>query len=92
MAKHVTLSEADLVTLQEAARRTWEVIGYDILSATGGVDVSRSDVLEMVLDADRVTTYNPTLPETIHTFLATARYAAIKKAVLPAFPYTRYGY
>ena len=49
---------------QEAARRTWQAIGFDVLQAVAeseGKDVNRvsmkrDEVIEVVLDADHMTT------------------------------------
>jgi hypothetical protein len=48
----LTADEASLV--QGLARRLWEEIGYDVLSANDGKSVGRAEVIELVLDAGRL--------------------------------------
>ena len=43
--------------IKRAMARTWEGIGGDIAAASGGAPIDRETVIEVVLDADRLTTH-----------------------------------
>lgn len=77
----------------KALNHTWDVIGYDCLQATldyGGKDnMSRNDVIEVVLDADHPTTHGGD-NEAIK-ILNTLSYNDKIKIAKEAFIFARYG-
>lgn len=62
LAKLFPLTEAEVRKLHQIADGVWNHIGYDVLQATADCDggsvesvtISRNDVIEIVMDADRL--------------------------------------
>ena len=70
-----------------AMTRTWEYIAHDLLSETG--DIPQAEVIEVVLDADRVTSHGGDYDAA--KTLYELSYASMKKIGREAFPFKRYG-
>lgn len=100
-ASEPMFSFEDLALLQRAASRVWNEIACDILQAVAderkqrieAVSIPRAEVIELVLDADRLTEelrrsrVDPDLITRFEGITPEARVGAIK----PAFTYGRYG-
>jgi len=73
--------------------RTWQNIGYDTIKLNNGKDVSRSIVMEMVIDADRLRDYAKSKEEieAVGKFYSLKNYDSMKKIARKAFPLTKYG-
>lgn len=94
------LDEANQRQLQSWALRLWEEMAGDLFSAIAeekgksidDVLISRSDVLELVMDAGRLHQLAERAGnKEIVDFLESAPTAAIEKVLLPVFRYQRYG-
>jgi hypothetical protein len=89
------LSTDEQTAIQRAAKRTWEYIGYDVLSALaeqGESDsIPRRDVIELVLDADYMVTANRDLDRDLYNRFKELPYDVQNEVVKGAFPFTRYG-
>jgi hypothetical protein len=89
------LSTDEQKTIQLAAKRTWEYVGYDVLSALaeqGESDsIPRSHVIEIVLDADYMMTANRDLNRDLYDRFRNLDYDVQIGVVKKAFPFTRYG-
>jgi hypothetical protein len=70
-----------------AMYRTWDYIGHDLLCETG--DISQAEVIEVVLDADRVTFFGD--DKEAARILYELSYPEMKKLAKEAFPFKRYG-
>jgi hypothetical protein len=70
-----------------AMSRTWDYIGHDLLYETG--DISQAEVIEVVLDADRVTSHGGDYDAA--KTLYELSYPEMKKLAKEAFPFKRYG-
>jgi hypothetical protein len=70
-----------------AMSKTWNYIGHDLLTETG--DISQAEVIEVVLDADRVLSFggDHDAAKTLYEL----SYNAMKKIGKEAFPLKRYG-
>lgn len=83
----------------QAMNRTWDVIGFDLLvnEETGKTDYSktlpRKHVIELVLDADHMSTYGDDFEAANYTIWV-SRYKPThyKRLTKRAFPYARYGW
>lgn len=101
-------SDDEIKSIQGAALRVWDEIAYDCLQATAddkgkdinAVTISRSQVIELALDAGRAEemlmehTKRDVTAEQRGDFLVrlrTADYQQLIKLVKPAFTYARYG-
>jgi hypothetical protein len=74
----------------DALNHTWEVIGGDILAASGETSISRETVIEVVLDADSFKTYGGD-KEAINAFYFLNKFER-EEVLRLAFPHERYGY
>ena len=103
MARRFTGKE--LAVLQVAALGVWNEVGGDVLrmvAEEGGDSIPRAEVIELVLDAGRMTEWIPTrLSEALLKTVVVAdllakvnaaSYQELIAAVRPAFPYSRYGF
>jgi hypothetical protein len=98
---------ADKAFIHTCAQSVWDYIGFDVLASTAqmkgtsteSVTVTRADVMEMVIDADRLDNQlreesRTWAPEERSRFFAiwdTLTYTARRQLVRPAFPHGRYG-
>lgn len=99
---------ADKAFIHTCAQEVWNYIGFDVLASTAEmkgisteeVTVTRSDVMEMVIDADRLDmhmreeTTRHWVPEERSRFFAIwdkLSYAAKRQVIRPAFPHQRFG-
>lgn len=106
LMKKIGINDADAAEIRGAAYATWQYIGGDVLQAVAdekGISadhatVSRADVMELVLDADRIS------EQLVRRPLSDAAKAMMRDMYAPgdgrdlihilvkeAFPYTRYG-
>jgi hypothetical protein len=74
----------------DALNLTWEIIGDDILTASGKKEISRETVIEVVLDADSFKTYGGDR-EAINAFYFLNKFER-EEVLRLAFPYETYGY
>jgi len=96
VAKKTGLTKEEVKTLCQAMDGTWDQIAGDWLEACGigyasGKTIPRSHVVEAVVDADRLETFNPKDRDVIRKYYA----LDVKKRKLIdalAFPFARYGY
>jgi NTP pyrophosphatase (non-canonical NTP hydrolase) len=63
----LTVEEAD--ELCRAASSTWEYIAYDCLAADPGRDMKADEVIEVVLDANHITSNTRNLSPKVRTLL-----------------------
>lgn len=98
---------ADKAFIHTCAQSVWDYIGFDVLASTAemkgksteSVTVSRADVMEMVIDADRLDEHLRSesriwVPEERSRFFAIwdkLSYAAKRQVIRPAFPHQRFG-
>ena len=98
---------ADKAFIHTCAQSVWNYIGYDVLHSTAemkgkridSVSVGRSDVIEMVIDADRLDeqlrhesrSWGSAEQARFFTIWDALSYTAKRQLVRPAFPYTHYG-
>lgn len=82
-----TVDEEMKKRIIQAMYKTWNYIGCDLISETG--DLSQSEVIEVVLDADRVTTFGS--DKEAAKVLYELSYNAMKTLAKEAFPFKRYG-
>ncbi len=80
----------DKQKLGYALQRTWEVIGGDILECGGGEAMPRSEVIEVVLDANYLEMYGD-CKEDIKEFRKLS-YDEQEKFAGTVFTYRSYGY
>jgi len=74
-----------------AMRCTWDAIAADVLELSDG-NMTRDEVLEMVLDADRMTMYGDDNKAAEYTFMVMRYYKTYWKTLgIQAFPYENYG-
>ncbi len=99
------LSEAQVKAVQVAARATWDAIGYDCLEANGEKTMLRAQVVELIIDADHLSTYGnhgsaretgPLADPAVVAFVrnqpwTAARSDALHAIVAAALPFGRYG-
>lgn len=83
-----TVDEEMKKRIIRAMSRTWDYIGCDLLSETEG-DIPQSEVIEVVLDADRVTMFGN--DKEAAKVLYELSYNAMKNLAKEAFPFKRYG-
>ena len=93
IAKKLGITPDELEALCMAADRTWQHIAYDILDANGGKDIPRSQVIEVVMDADAIASNNHNLPANVKAVLGNWEKSAAIKEALKAFVFlhSRYG-
>jgi len=86
------MTEQERQWVRSAALGVWDYIGYDCLQMSPNQLMTRDAVLEVVVDADRL---SDELRQRGHAALAQTvadmPYSAVRKLLLPAFPYSRYG-
>lgn len=98
---------ADKAFIHICAQSVWDYIGFDVLASTAqmkgtsteSVTVDRSDVMEMVIDADRLDeqlrsesrSWDPAERSRFFAIWDTLSYTARRQLVRPAFPHGRYG-
>lgn len=99
------LTDSQKTTIQQAAMRVWEEIGYDSLTAvmeeSGGKKdtMPRSHVLELVCDAGRLEdrlrsmqrSGDLTVTSELLDWVEHASMAQLTRVLKPHFPFTRYG-
>jgi hypothetical protein len=71
-AEKLGLTDEEYRKLKSAVGRTWNYIAGDIfqnLASEGVSKMRRSEVIEVTLDADRVRSMNPELPESVKNLL-----------------------
>jgi len=73
--------------IKKALNKTWNYIGDDFLSEFG--DISQEEVIEVVLDADRVKTHGGDVIAA--EVLYELSYSDMKKIAKVVFPFKRYG-
>jgi hypothetical protein len=56
------LTPEQLKLVQESVRSTWNYIAYDLIECNGGKPIKKAEVVECVLDADRME-YDARKPE-----------------------------
>ena len=82
------------VRICRAMSQTWQQIGDDILNCSieygSGKTIPRSEVIEVVCDADRMQMFGGDQEAYLMTKKMT--YADLKKLGKVAFPYARYGW
>jgi hypothetical protein len=79
----------ELAVLYQILRATWEEIAYD---ACQDGDLSRSTVIELVLDADRAKAHVKTEQEReVWEVYETLPYPKMREFAKGAFPYAKYG-
>jgi hypothetical protein len=69
---------------------TWEAIASDVLALSEGT-IGKDEVVEFVLDADRLEMYGNLPEEKLKAFRALSYYDQMELA-MAAFPYDEYGY
>ena len=100
-------NEDETKLIQNAVLRTWDEIGYDLLQAVAAdkgkdvnaVTISRSEVIEVSLDAGRpedvmrsaLRNWAPAAALDLMTRWNALDYSSKIKLVKPVFTYTRYG-
>lgn len=72
------------------AKRTWDIIGDDILEGNGFRDIPGKEVAEVVCDADYMKTYGND-PEAYNEWKK-LYYTKQTEIIEEAFPCARYGY
>ena len=81
--------------LARIAQRTWDYIGYDIISACmdeGRNTMKRSDVIEVVCDAGYMHTHgNDDEAYAYYLYLQNKDQKHLKKVMTDAFPFKNYG-
>ena len=98
----VAFSDAEVEAIRSAARRVWDECGYDVLQAVADdkgkdinrVTVSRAEVIEIALDADRAKDRLRRMSvwtDDFATRYEAASYKELIAVVKPAFAYARYG-
>ncbi len=92
LAKNLNLSMEHLNTLCEAAWSTWNYIAYDLFEANGGKNMSRSTVVEVVMDADYITSNNRNLPVEVVAVLKDYKQSDVVAQVLKKFVFTSRSY
>lgn len=79
------------------AQRTWDVIGEDIFRCIEKFNLSRGEVMEVVLDAGHMQAHglayenDPQVVEVIKKMYEPEYLPLVRKAVKKAFPFRRYG-
>jgi hypothetical protein len=101
-AKQLGLTEAQYEEMCEAADTTWDIIGADCLDAVASEagepresgTMSRDDVIDIVMDANHITSHNRDLSVEVKTLLDAYTHSAIIKQALRAdvFKCSLYGY
>jgi hypothetical protein len=84
-------TEVEVKKIQSAAAATWEYIGGDtmtMLAESGESSISRAEVIELTLDADRIRQF--LRDEKLYDRFKKLSIKEQDKLVLPAFPYKRY--
>ncbi len=71
-----------------AMNRTWNYVGHDLLAESDG-DIPQAEVIEVVLDADRVTSFGD--DKDAAKVLYELSYTEMKKLAREVFPFKRYG-
>lgn len=86
------MTEKEFMNLKFALEATWQAIGADILAVVPEQSISRDEVIEVVLDADRLECYadeeSKPVVETFRTLPYPEQIAIAKKY----FVFERYGY
>lgn len=88
------LAPDELKLMHSALRRTWDVIGGDVLASGDGKDMDRSAVIECVLDANYLENYGirkDVTKDLIKKFRDFG-YDMQQEIAKEAFPHQRYGY
>jgi hypothetical protein len=87
------ISDELFVELTHAANAVWNYIASDCLSALAeageGDSMSRDDVIEVVCDADRLTTLTKVSPALV-AWLDAVDYDVLKRVMRKIFTYKRY--
>jgi len=81
----------ELQEIKFAFEMTWQAIGMDILACTDGDTISKGEVIECVLDADRMSAYGDIDKAILDKFNALPYSERIKMAE-GYFTFARYGY
>lgn len=87
----LVFTEVEVKKIQSAASATWEYIAGDtmtMLSESGESSISRAEVIELTLDADRIRQF--LRDEKLYDRFKKLSIEKQDKLVLPAFPYKRY--
>lgn len=88
----VRFTDAEKLTIRQAAHAVWNEIAYDILTLVqeeGKNSIPRSHVIELVLDANRLE--DQITDGDLRTKIDAASYKQLIAIVKPAFPHSHYG-
>lgn len=95
MSTKFSNDERELV--RASAKCVWEEIALDCLQANGGKDMSRSEVIELALDAGRLEEMikrkreDPLATDDLVRRITECGYDQLVAVVRPAFPHKKYG-
>jgi hypothetical protein len=90
----VQLTDEERKKLIGAARVTWQVIGYDVLTANEGRSMPRDEVIEVTMDADHMLSYGGNgrrLDKVLYEKFNALSERDRMKLMKEAFPLGRYG-
>jgi len=83
--KRSGLTLDELKEFRQAARNTWQTIGYDIIEANDGKDIPRAEVIEVTLDADYMVMYGRMKSDKVKDFYRNGDYKLRIEALKPCF-------
>jgi hypothetical protein len=94
-AQKLGFTEDEYKSICVAAEITWDSIGYDVLALNDGKSIRRSEVIDMVIDANRITSFNSDLDPKLKKILDAydpAFYKIFRKALAAdVFTFKTYG-
>ena len=85
------MNKTILEKLETALENTWQAIGSDVMEMAGTSSITKSEVIEMVLDANRVEMYGDLEPEILDIWVNLG-IEECRKIADKAFIYKHYGY
>ncbi len=87
------LTEEQTKMVAQQVMATWQIIGYDLLQANDGKSIPRAEVIECVLDADRLEAdaRTPEMKAALKAFRAFPYEAQKKLAGTALGPFKRFG-
>ena len=85
------MHKLQLEEMENGLNNVWEAIGADVLEMFGSDTISKADVIEMVLDANRMDAHGGLDADAL-LFWNGLNSATQKRVAKSAFTYKRYGY